>query len=538
MRWSSAVLVALLLAVACPAQQGSLTTSFAGGNGCSGNLFDVVATVDVTVCSFDVHVDPVPVSFNVYAVTGGGSWNQPGVVSTPAAWTLLATVAVTGAGVGTPTPLNLNLGYQIPAGVTQGFAIELVNTGPVVWYTNGGSYGNPLVNNADIAILEGGGLCNTTTGQFTPNAPRNWNGTIYYELGLNPTCVGGPAIPYQTNNSVSSLDVNGVIGTAFTSAASNACVGEIVNMNSSGTGNYEIGVAFAPTVAGGIGTTAGAQVVNLNIGDPSFFFLNGGSIGLLIPHPGTFAMPLTTPNVLTASGQQMVTDAGHPDGFQLSQAPELTVTVGSGSTPVTLQDDNFVQMMLPGPPLCGTTVDFYGTTYTDFFVESNGGVTFQMGSGDFTATASEWQSQMPRLGISADLEPNNYGTVTVTNNGAAGIGNWITVAYSNVTEWGTAGMGVTSFNVELHGPNGHEIGGFMTDGTWGATPVVGGITLGAGGTHPMLVSFDVLFGMGLQANANTTDSVIDENTAGMLANTNGWTSVQFPSFDGSAYLVQ
>ncbi|NRA94630.1 MAG: hypothetical protein HRU14_00320, partial [Planctomycetes bacterium] len=72
----------------------------------------------------------------------------------------------------------------------------------------------------------------------------------------------------------------------------------------------------------------------------------------------------------------------------------------------------------------------------------------------------------------------------------------------------------------------------------GVTAVVGGISLGAGGPHPPLVGFDALNGTGLQVNANATDSVIDENTGGMLVNTTGWTSIQFPLFDGSSYVVQ
>ncbi|MEE2713801.1 MAG: hypothetical protein VX913_13605, partial [Planctomycetota bacterium] len=76
------------------------------------------------------------------------------------------------------------------------------------------------------------------------------------------------------------------------------------------------------------------------------------------------------------------------------------------------------------------------------------------------------------------------------------------------------------------------------DGTWGATAVAGGMTLGAGGTHPPLVSFDGLLGTGLQANVAGTDSVVDFNAGGMLANANGWSNIAFPLLDGSAYLVQ
>ena len=346
---------------------------------------------------------------------------------------------------------------------------------------------------------------------------------------------------YETNDAAGSLDLDGLQSSGFSAAALSACVGQTSVLNSSGTGAYEVGIAYAPAVPGGVLTTAGGQIVNLNIFDPSLVYLNGGSVLSLAPHPGALSIPVTFPSPLVGSAQQMTMDAGHADGFQLSQVPEVTiVTGGVAPTPMTLTlgDDATVQVVLSTTNPCAATVSFYGTAYSDFYVNSNGDVSFTSGHTDFTATSGEWQTLMPRIGIQGDLEPNNFGTVTVTNNGSTGIGDWVTVAYASVTEWGTGGLGVTSYNIELHGPNGHEIGGFTTDGTWGVTPVVGGISLGAGGTHPPLVGFDALNGTGLQLNANATDSVIDENTGGMLVNTTGWTSLQFPLFDGSSYVVQ
>lgn len=380
----------------------------------------------------------------------------------------------------------------------------------------------------------------TAPGLLSITGPINGLAGFYYFFYNWQLGGSGPAATHETNDPVSTLDVNGATGTAFAAAQTTVCVGETFSLNSASTGgNYEVGVAFTGSVSGGIATTAGGQIVNLDITHPSAFYLNGGAAPSLVPHPGSFALPLSAPFALTGCAQQMVSDVGHPDGFQLSHAPELTAVAPTpGPQVLTLGDDDNVQMFLAGPPLCGTSVSFYGTTYFDFFVASNGGVTFTLGTNDFTATSGEWQAEMPRVGIQSDLEPNNFGTISVTNNGPAAGGDWITVAYQNVTEWGTTGMGVTSYNVELHGPNGHEIGGFMTDGTWGTSPVVGGMTNGLMGTHPALVSFDSLNGAGAQSSAAATDSVIDENTGGMLANTTGWTSIQFPGFDGSIYLVQ
>lgn len=351
--------------------------------------------------------------------------------------------------------------------------------------------------------------------------------------------------PWQTNNAQSSLDLNGQQGSAYSPAVTTDCVGATVTMNSSAPAGElsDIGITFAAAVAAAL-TTPGGQQVNLDITDPSFSSFNGGAPNFggllnLQPHPGSFSFPVPTGTIFSGSAQQVVADATHPDGFQLSQAVQLNISAGGASLPLSLGDDATTQVILSAQPLCATAgVMFYGTSYSDMYVNSNGDVSFTVGHTDFTATYGEWQSNMPRMGIQTDLQPNVYGTITVTNNGSGGLGDWITTAFTNVTEWGTTGMGVTSYNVEFHGPNGHEISGFTTDGTWGATAVVGGISLGAGGTHPGLVSFDAANGAGLTPNVNATDSVVDENTGGMLLNTTGWTSIAFPLFDGSAYIVQ
>lgn len=377
-----------------------------------------------------------------------------------------------------------------------------------------------------------------TTGGLNQN-----NDILAWTFGA-PGC-GQLIGPWETNGPVSSLDLDGLQGSAYIPAVTTNCVGSMITLNSGATAGAgsDIAITLSRVIPAAI-TTVGGQQVNIDVFDPSLFNFNGGvpnfgGILNLQPHPGTFSFAPPTGATFSGSAQQLSTDAGHPDGFQLSQPVELNVIAAGGSQTLSLGDDATVQVILSGSPLCANAgIIFYGTTYNDINVNSNGDVSFTAGHTDFTATAAEWQSMMPRMGIQGDLEPNNYGTITVTNNGFAGVGDWVTVAYSNVTEWGTTGMGVTSYNLEFHGPNGHEIAGFTTDGTWGTTAVVGGISLGSGGTHPALVSFDTQNGLGLQANAASTDSVIDENPTGMLINTTGWTSIGFPLFDGSAYIVQ
>jgi hypothetical protein len=157
--------------------QNFTTTQFTGGNGCSGNFFDIQANQDVTICSFDIHVGGAAQVIEVFAVTGGGSYVPNS--GNPAAWSLLATTTVSGT-LMTPTPLNLNLSYTVPASTIQGFLIRDV-TSTSIDYTNGTIVGAPFVTNADMTIFVGQYTC--TIGATFPvltSAPRIWNGTIHY----------------------------------------------------------------------------------------------------------------------------------------------------------------------------------------------------------------------------------------------------------------------------------------------------------------------------------------------------------------------
>ena len=333
----------------------------------------------------------------------------------------------------------------------------------------------------------------------------------------------------------------GAVGAA---AIVSGCTGQTFNLNSAnavGGGAYDIAFHFASVIPAPPGiVTPGGQRVNLNLADPTIQTFNGGP-GLsltFLPHPGAFSVPVSSGSPFVAGAQQAVTDPGHPDGIQLSQPCELNI-VAAGSLTLSLGDDATIQLFVASLPLCGSNITFYGTSYTDFHVNSNGDVSFTGGSTDFNPTSSEWVTQMPRIGLASDLEPNNFGTITVNVSGAGANGSWTTISYAGVTEWGTGGGGVTSFDVVLHGPNGHEITNFATDGTWGVTPVVCGISNGAlGPPTPNLRSFDADFGLGVIASlGGPMDNIMEENTGGMIGTTSGWVSVGFPFEDGSAHTV-
>ena len=160
----------------------SITTTFAGGNGFNGNMFDMNAINDITVQDFDVHLDPgVTDDVEVYFKTG----SYVGSETTPGDWTLIATaVGVSSAGANTPTPLGLSLGVDIDAGNTGAFYVTTVNGGGMA-YTNGTTPGAVFVSDANLEFLEGAGKEYPFAATFEP---RVFNGNIYYDVdGVSTT---------------------------------------------------------------------------------------------------------------------------------------------------------------------------------------------------------------------------------------------------------------------------------------------------------------------------------------------------------------
>lgn len=159
------------VAAATPA----LTTTFAGGNGQNGNMFDVVALRNVAVHGFDLNLDPGTWNLEVYAVTGGGTCI--GKEANASAWTLVgsaAGVVATAANVATPLPIAIDT--LVRAGQTQGFYVTVTN-GVAINYTDGTTLGAVYAQDDDLQILEGHGVAYPFAGTFTP---RIWNGTLHY----------------------------------------------------------------------------------------------------------------------------------------------------------------------------------------------------------------------------------------------------------------------------------------------------------------------------------------------------------------------
>ena len=155
-------------------------TTYAAGNGSSGNVFTIKALNTITITNFDGHT----------STTAPGNWEvwyrpndyllTPGSHLSNVGWTQLGTATgVPQLGTGVVTPIPINFSVTIPAGQTYSF--QLFNNGSVN-YTNGTLLGGLYNANLDLEVYQGHG---GTAFAGMVNQPRVFNGRIHYTAGCS-----------------------------------------------------------------------------------------------------------------------------------------------------------------------------------------------------------------------------------------------------------------------------------------------------------------------------------------------------------------
>ncbi|MEO8150217.1 MAG: T9SS type A sorting domain-containing protein [Bacteroidia bacterium] len=244
-----------------------LTTTFAGGNGFDGNMFDIEAINQVTITSFDCNCT----ASTAYAEI----WYRPGSYVghnlDSIGWTQIDSVQMTstGNGFGTPVPININV--TIPAGQVYGFYFHFAGS---VDYTDGTAVGNVAAQDANIIVKEGhgGAYFNLT------NSPRIWNGTVYYTAGCTSARVPVTAtVTIADEVAISASDSALCLGTSATLDVTSANVNytytwsPATGLNAT-TGSSVIATPLVPTtytVIGSDGTCADIESVYINVGPAS-----------------------------------------------------------------------------------------------------------------------------------------------------------------------------------------------------------------------------------------------------------------------------
>lgn len=100
--------------------------------------------------------------------------------------------------------------------------------------------------------------------------------------------------------------------------------------------------------------------------------------------------------------------------------------------PVVLNDDDFVEIFPDNP------INYCGTSYTSFFINSNGTVSFGAGQTSFARSDIPFVSGAPRVGFWTDLNPEDGGTISWGQTASA-----VTVSYDAVPSFGVPGSSNT-----------------------------------------------------------------------------------------------
>lgn len=168
---------------------------------------------------------------------------------------------------------------------------------------------------------------------------------------------------------------------------------------------------------------------------------SGLSNGLFYTSPQgqwTANLPISQTTALntTRSFQGMVADPTVPSNVTLTAATQIAVVLGLTTTPMTLGDDDFVNFSLN--PF-GFTLPFYTATYSSFFVNANGFLSFVSGTGDFTPTSAAFNQQMPRAcGFWCDLSPQAGGSINVVIDQTVPSLPQVRLNFTNVPEFGSS----------------------------------------------------------------------------------------------------
>ena len=107
-----------------------------------------------------------------------------------------------------------------------------------------------------------------------------------------------------------------------------------------------------------------------------------------------------------------------------------------------LTDDSFANVSL------GFTFNFFGTDYTDIYVNSNGNITLGAGDSDYTESVAEFLDAPPRIGgVWDDLNPSAGGLVDAT-----GTATEMVVTWQDLPEF--FNLGSNTFSITLSSDNG------------------------------------------------------------------------------------
>ncbi len=303
---------------------------------------DLVASVPLTVCGFDLFLATGRWRVEVYGRVGGGS--SVGFEVIPSAWQLLAKTDVTSfesqsmsAGWKTPVFFS-NWAMNLVPGSAQGLAITVVplNAAALQGFRTAqippGTY--PGISNSELTVRNGQFI-------FPPfvaavSARGLW-GTFYYSVGTTPACsLPRPAYEYQYNQSGASLAMDGLPEPGPSVPVRVQTINfepHTLNLRSnSALPFFDLGITPQSAPIGrsqGALATPNQQTINLDLAAPGLLFALGGVtpnlMSLSLPTDPGLTLPFTPTVPIPFGTQLVVLDPSQADGFALSHAALVVV---------------------------------------------------------------------------------------------------------------------------------------------------------------------------------------------------------------------
>lgn len=163
--------------IAPPSSRRHLETTFLGGSGHNGVMFDVLPHQDIIVTGFDLNLfDVSPVEIRIYSKLGSFTGSEGRCHG----WEMVAEVTVIGRGMNNATTATLPDVSRVlmKAEQLRSFYIS-VNNGAGLRYSPGNGTGHPVISNDDLSIFEGVGVAYPCSSTFWD---RVWNGLLRYEV--------------------------------------------------------------------------------------------------------------------------------------------------------------------------------------------------------------------------------------------------------------------------------------------------------------------------------------------------------------------
>ena len=197
----------------------------------------------------------------------------------------------------------------------------------------------------------------------------------------------------------------------------------------------------------------------------------------------------------------------------------ILVMTGGGATPNVGQADGRNDDGFSGPINLGFSLNFFGTSYTQFWANNNGNISFGGGISDFTPVGPTGASQPVISPFFADVDTRN--TLSGVMRLRTDIPNQIIVTWDQVGYFNANGDKLNSFQLVLRGPGfavpagEGQIGFFYKSMQWETGDASGG-TGGFGG-DPAAVGFGNGAGDG-QVLAGSTENGI----SGVVNNSHIW----------------